>query len=340
MPFLAFLHRAASRENLTALDAQQAMELILSGQATTAQIAAFLIALRMKGETPDEILGFARAMRERSASVMPKLNGEALIDTCGTGGDGQNTFNISTVTAFVVSGAGVKVAKHGNRSLASLCGSADIFEGLGINIALTPERTAESIREVGIGFLYAPAMHPAMKYAQAARSELKMRTAFNLLGPLTNPAGATVQLVGAPSTAAAELMAEALASLGLQRGFVVHGSGGLDEISTTGESLVLEIQRGAIAHHTLTPRDFGVKTAKMADLRGGGLDENLAIARAILDGEAGPKRDIVLVNASAALVVAGKAASFLEGVELAAESIDSGRAREKVEQMARFSQVV
>src|SRR6185369_15572353 len=182
--------------------------------------------------------------RERSTKVLPKLNGEALIDTCGTGGDGQNTFNISTVSAFVVAGAGVKVAKHGNRSLSSLCGSADIFEGLGVNIALTPEQTAASIREVGIGFLYAPAMHPAMKHAQAARLELKMRTAFNLLGPLTNPAGATAQLVGAPSPGAAELMAVALASLGLQRGFVVHGADGLDEISTTGESLVLEIRCG------------------------------------------------------------------------------------------------
>ena len=339
MSFLPFLHRAASRENLTATDAQRAMELILTGQATTAQIAGFLVALRMKGETPDEILGFARAMRECCTKVLPLLNGEALLDTCGTGGDGQNTFNISTIAAFVVAGAGVKVAKHGNRSLSGLCGSADIFEGLGVNIALTPEQTAASIREVGIGFLYAPAMHPAMKHAQAARLELKMRTAFNLLGPLTNPAGATVQLVGAPSAAAAELMAEALGSLGLQRGFVVHGAGGLDEISTTGESLVLEIHRGAIAHHTLTPKDFGVKTAKLGDLRGGDCDANLAIARAVLNGERGPKRDVVLVNASAALVAAGKATGFLHGAELAAESIDTGRAREKVEHMARFSQM-
>jgi anthranilate phosphoribosyltransferase len=339
MSFLPFLHRAANRENLTSSDAQRAMELILSGDATTAQIAGFLVALRMKGETADEILGFARAMRERSTKVLPMLNGEVLLDTCGTGGDGQNTFNISTVSAFVVAGAGVKVAKHGNRSLSSLCGSADIFEGLGINIAVTPEQMAASIREVGIGFLYAPAMHPAMKNAQSARLELKMRTAFNLLGPLTNPAGATAQLVGAPSAGAAELMAEALASLGLQRGFVVHGADGLDEISTTGESLVLEIQRGAIAHHTLRPADFGLKTAKLADLRGGDREANLAIARGILGGERGPKRDVVLANASAALVAAGKAASFLNGVELAAESIDSGRAVQKVEHMARFSRI-
>jgi anthranilate phosphoribosyltransferase len=337
MSFLPFLHRTANRENLTAFDAQRAMELILSGDVTTAQIAGFLVALRMKGETAEEILGFARAMRERSTKVQPMLNGEPLLDTCGTGGDGQQTFNISTISAFVVAGAGVKVAKHGNRSLSSLCGSADMLEGLGVNIAVTPEQTAASIREVGIGFLYAPAMHPAMKYAQAARAELKMRTAFNLLGPLTNPAGATAQLVGAPSAAAAELIAEVLASLGLQRGFVVYGADGMDEISTTGPSLVLEIQRGAIAHRTLTPADFGLKTAKPADLRGGDRSMNVDIARAILGGDRGAKRDVVLANASAALVAAGKAADFLSGIELAVESIDSGNAQGKLEHMARFS---
>jgi anthranilate phosphoribosyltransferase len=337
MSFLPFLHRTANRENLTASDAQRAMELILSGDVTTGQIAGFLVALRMKGETADEILGFARAMRQCSTKVQPMLNGEPLLDTCGTGGDGQQTFNISTIAAFVVAGAGVKVAKHGNRSLSSLCGSADMLEALGVNIALTPEQTAASIREVGIGFLYAPAMHPAMKYAQAARAELKMRTAFNLLGPLTNPAGATAQLVGAPSAAAAELIAEALASLGLQRGFVVYGADGLDEISTTGPSLVLEIQRGAIAHRTLTPADFGLKTAKPADLRGGDTSMNVEIARAILGGKRGAKRDVVLANASAALVAAGKAADFLRGIELAGESIDSGNAQGKLEHMVRFS---
>jgi anthranilate phosphoribosyltransferase len=337
MSFLPFLHRAASRENLTSSDAQKAMELILSGDVTTAQIAAFLVALRMKGETADEILGFARAMRERSTRVSPNLHGETLLDTCGTGGDGQSTFNISTVAAFVVAGAGVKVAKHGNRSLSSLCGSADIFEGLGVKIGITPEQVAQSIREVGIGFLYAPAMHPAMKHAQAARLELKMRTAFNLLGPLTNPAGATAQLVGAPSPEAAELMAAVLASLGLQRGFVVHGADHLDEISTTGNTLVLEIRSGAIAQHTLTPKDFGLKRAKLSDLKGGDSAVNVAIARSILAGEEGPKRDIVLANASAALVAAGKAADFLAGVQMAAESIDSGRARDKVEALVEFS---
>jgi anthranilate phosphoribosyltransferase len=337
MSFLPFLHRVANRENLVPSDAQKAMELILSGDVTTAQIAGFLVALRMKGETADELLGFARAMRGRCTRVSPNLNGEPLLDTCGTGGDGQSTFNISTVSALVVAGAGVKVAKHGNRSLSSLCGSADIFEGLGVKIGITPEQMAQSIREVGIGFLYAPAMHPAMKHAQAARLELKMRTAFNLLGPLTNPAGATAQLVGAPSPESAELMATVLASLGLQRGFVVHGADHLDEISTTGNTIVLEIRSGAIAQHTLTPKDFGLKRAKLSELKGGSCAANVAIARSILAGEEGPKRDIVLANASAALVAAGKAADFLAGVQLAAESIDSGNARAKVEALVEFS---
>ncbi len=337
MSFLPFLHRAANRENLTPCEAQRAMELILAGGATTAQIAAFLVALRMKGETADEILGFARAMRERSTKVFPMLNGEPLLDTCGTGGSGSPTFNISTVSAFVVAGAGVKVAKHGNRSLSNPCGSADILEGLGVNITLTPEQMALSIRTVGIGFLYAPAMHPAMKHAQPARLELKMQTAFNLLGPLTNPAGATAQLAGAPSVAAAELMAQALAALGLQKGFVVHGADGLDEITTTGETFALEIHRGAIAHHTWTPADFGVKKATLADLKGGDRAANVEIARAILNGDPGPKRDIVLVNASAALVAAGKAADFLSGAALAEGSIDSGKALAKMQELIRFT---
>jgi anthranilate phosphoribosyltransferase len=218
-----------------------------------------------------------------------------------------------------------------------LCGSADILEKLGVNIALTPEQMAESIREVGIGFLFAQAIHPAMKHAQPARQALKMRTAFNMLGPLTNPAGATAQLVGAPSVRAAELMAEALASLGLQRGFVVHGSDGLDEITTTGETLALEIHSGVIAHRTLTPTDFGVKTAKLEHLKGGDCQANARIARAILAGEKGPKRDIVLVNAAAALLLAAKAGDFREGVRLAAESIDSGAAARKLELLAAFT---
>ncbi len=337
MPFLTFLHRVANRENLTELDARQAMELILDGQATTPQIAAFLVALRMKGETADELIGLARAMRAKSVRVTPNLDGQVLLDTCGTGGGGPGTFNISTLAVFVTAGAGVRVAKHGNRSISTLCGSADVLEGLGIDIMLTPERIAQSIREVGIGFMFAPAMHPAMRHAMPARQEIKMRTAFNLLGPLTNPAGANAQLVGAPSTGAAELMAKALASLGLQRGFVVHGSDGLDEITTTGESLVLEINHGVIVHHQLRPEDFGVPTATLRDLQGGDPAQCAEISLRILNGEKGPRRDIVLVNTAAALVAAGRAQDFLEGVSLAAQSIDSGAAFHKLEELRAFT---
>lgn len=338
MPFVAYLHRVANCENLTASEAAEAMAVILAGQATTAQIAAFLVALRMKRETPDELLGFARAMRARMTRV--DAGPEPVIDTCGTGGDNAGTFNVSTVAAFAVAGAGVRVAKHGNRSISSRCGSADVLEGLGVRIDLTPEAMGRAIREVGIGFLFAPALHPAMKHAQPARLELRMRTVFNLLGPLANPAGATAQLVGAPSEEAAELMAQALASLGLERGFVVHGSDGLDEITTTGTTTTLEITRGVVAHRTLAPADFGVAAARAEDLKGGGRDENCRIARAILDGESGPRRDIVLVNAAAALVAAGKARDFGEGMALAAASIDSGAARARLEQLIRFTGAV
>jgi anthranilate phosphoribosyltransferase len=335
MTFLDFLHRVANGDHLTADDAEHAMSFILAGQATTAQIAAFLVALRMKRETPAELVGLARAMR----ACMTRIDAgpEPVVDTCGTGGDNAGTFNISTVAAFVAAGAGARVAKHGNRSISSRCGSADVLEGLGVRIDLAPEAVGRAIREVGIGFLFAPALHPAMKHAHPARVELKMRTVFNLLGPLANPAGAAAQLVGAPSAEAAGLMAEALAALGLERGFVVHGSDGLDEITTTGPTTALEIARGVITRRTLTPADFGVAQARAEDLKGGDRDENCRIARAILNGEAGPRRDIVLVNAAAALVAAGRAAGFGEGVALAARSIDSGAARARLDQLIRFT---
>ena len=328
MSFLTFLHKVVSRENLTAGEAQTAMQLILEGQASTSQIAAFLVGERMKGETPEELLGFARAMRNCAVTISPVTNGEALVDTCGTGGDGSCTFNISTVAAFVIAGAGVKVAKHGNRSISSQCGSADILEELGVKIQLPPQTVSRCIQDVGMGFLFAPSVHPAMKHAQPARVELKLRTVFNLLGPLTNPAGASAQILGAPSAHAAELMAEALAALGLPRGFVGYGSDGLDEITTTGETLMLEIRAGAIAHRTVTPEDFGLERAAAADLKGNDRAENGRIAQSLLKGEPGPKRDIVLANASAALVAAGRAADFREGVALAGQSIDSGAARQ------------
>lgn len=337
MSLLEFLHSAASRRNLTEREAEQAMSVVLRGEASTAQLAAFLVALRMKGETVEELVGFARAMRAASTRIDPGLNGETLLDTCGTGGDGIGSFNISTVAAFVVAGAGVRVAKHGNRSISSQCGSADVLEALGVNIAVPAERMAAAIREVGMGFFFAPAMHPAMRHAQPARLELRMRTAFNLLGPLTNPAGATAQLAGAPSAEAARLMAQALAKLGLKRGFVVHGLDGMDEITTTGPTLILEIHTGTVRESTVVPEDFGVSASAAECLAGGDRVINCDIARAVLAGAQGAHRDIVLVNAAAALVAAGQAADFRDGMRQAARAVDSGAARAKVDALVEFT---
>jgi anthranilate phosphoribosyltransferase len=336
--FQLFLLKIAARENLSAAEARDAMLVILAGQATTPQVSAFLMGLRTKGETAEELLGFARAMREKAATIDVGLNSEPLLDTCGTGGDGGNTFNISTVAAFVVAGAGVRVAKHGNRSFSSQCGSADILEQLGVQVSLAPERVAQAIREIGVGFLFAPLLHPAMKHAQPARLELKMRTVFNLLGPLTNPAGATRQLIGAPSAHAAELMATALAGLGPERAFVVHGSDGLDEVTTTGSTLVFEITGSQVRSFQWTPVDFGVSPANAEALRGGDRACNAAIAMAILHGQPGPQRDIVLVNSAAALVAAGSTNDLHDAIARAAQSIDSGAAWNKMRQLAEFSQ--
>jgi anthranilate phosphoribosyltransferase len=260
-----------------------------------------------------------------------------LLDTCGTGGDASGTFNISTATALVVAGCGVRVAKHGNRSITSRCGSADILEELGVRIDLTPERMGEAIRETGMGFLFAPALHPAMKHAMPARLELGFRTAFNLLGPLTNPAGAAYQLTGAPGLRGAELMATALARLGITRGFVVHGSDGLDEVTTTGPTHAWAIHEGLAEPFTLTPEDFGVPRARLEQLRGGGRVENAAIVRSVLDAEKGAARDIVLVNTALSLMAAGRAMSYRQGVEKAAHSIDSGAARAVLDRLVRFT---
>jgi anthranilate phosphoribosyltransferase len=339
MSLSPYLERIANRQHLSPEEAEAAMQAILSGQASQSQMAAFLVALRMKGETSGELVGFARAMRRMAATVDPGLNGSPLLDTCGTGGDGAGTFNISTIAAFVVAGAGVYVAKHGNRSASGRpgCGSADLLESLGVEIALTPEQSARAIREVGIGFLFAPAVHTAMKHAQPVRVELKMRTVFNLLGPLTNPANANAQVVGAPSPHAAELIASALACLGLRRGFVVHGSDGLDEITTTGPTLAYEIGGGLVLPRELEPADFAVPQASPEDLKGGDQRRNAEIARAVLAGARGAQRDIVLANAAAGLVAAGLVSTFLEGAAFAAVSIDSGAARAKVDALARFS---
>jgi anthranilate phosphoribosyltransferase len=335
---LPYLERLLANQDLSSADARAAMHVILSGEASHPQIAAFLIALRMKGETAVELAGFARSMRELAAPVDPELHGRPLLDTCGTGGDRSGTFNISTIAAFVVAGAGVHVAKHGNRSISSTCGSADLLESLGVRLTLTPRETGRAIREIGIGFLFAPAVHSAMKHAQPVRVNLKTRTVFNLLGPLTNPAGATAQLVGAPSEAAARLMAAALVELGLRRGFVVHGSDGLDEITTTGSTTVFDIRDGAVERRELEPADFAVRQAAPEDIKGGDQARNLVIAQSVLAGDAGPQRDIVLVNAAAGLVAAGAAATFLEGVALAAVSIDTGAARRKLEALTDFTQ--
>ncbi len=337
MSLVPFLDRVVRGQHLTCGEAAEAMEIILGGNEAPAAIAGLLVALRMKGETVEELVGFARGMRRMAVPVDPQLAGGKLLDTCGTGGDGACTFNISTVAAFVVAGAGAHVAKHGNRSISSRCGSADVLERLGVRLAMPPEMSARAIREIGIGFLFAPAIHPAMKHAQPVRVALKLRTVFNLLGPLTNPAGATTQLVGAPSPHAAELMAGALAALGTEHGFVVHGSDGLDEITTTGPTLAFEIREGTVERRTFTPADFGVPVARPADLEGGDPEANAVIAREILAGARGPRRDIVLVNSAAALVACGIAGGFAEGMTLAARSIDSGAAMAKVEALARFA---
>ena len=316
-------------------EAREAMRLMLAGSATEVEIAAFLVALRMKGETAIELAGFARAMRDAAEPLNLAVKGEPLLDTCGTGGKDCGTFNISTLAALVVAGAGVRVAKHGNRSISSRCGSADVLEALGVRIELSLEQAAGVMRAAGIAFLFAPAFHRAMRHVQPVRRELKLRTTFNLLGPLTNPAGASVQVVGAASRRAAELIAEALVRLGLERGYVVHGSDGLDEVTTTGPTLVFEIANGAMREFTVAPEDFGVERVALQDLAGGDVARNAEIARAVLAGAKGPARDIVLVNASMGLMAAGKAPDLRAAMRLAAESIDAGCAQSKLDSLVR-----
>jgi anthranilate phosphoribosyltransferase len=333
MSLLPFLHRVSNRENLTSPEAYEAMSVILEGAASEALLSAFLIALRMKGETAAELAGFARAMRDRAVFVDI---GPDVIDTCGTGGDGAGTFNISTVAALVMAGAGARVAKHGNRSISSATGgSAELMEALGVRFAMSPEETARAVREIGIGFLFAPRMHPAMKHAQPVRRELKLRTVFNLLGPLVNPARAQSQLIGAPSPAAAQLMAEALAELGTRHSFVVHGHDGLDEITTTGATDVYEVSAGQVKKLLWMPSDFGVPRASLSALHGGDPLRNAEIARRILAGEEGPQRDIALVNAAAGLVAAGVAADLRTGMAAASRSIESGAAAERLARLQK-----
>jgi anthranilate phosphoribosyltransferase len=335
------------RRDLTRIEAAAAMEAIMSGGATNAQIAAFLTALRMKGETVEELIGFAQVMRQKAVKVrthagdMVAATGtdrEMLIDTAGTGGDASGTFNVSTATAFVVAGAGLKVAKHGNRSVSSLCGSADVVETLGINIELSPTQVGRCIDEVGIGFLYAPLLHTAMKHVMTARREMGIRTVFNMLGPLTNPAGANAQVIGVYRDSLTEPLARVLAELGTIRAFVVHGADGLDEISNTGESHISEVHEGVVRSSRVRPEDLGLPRASIRDLQGGDREENAQIIRGILRGEPGAKRDIVLMNAAAALVVGGKARDVKAGVALAAQSIDSGGAAGRLAALVELSQ--
>ena len=312
------------RKDLTAEEAHAAMTKIMEGVATSAQIAAFLVALRMKGETITEVTEFARVMREHVVPVRPTRR--PLVDTCGTGGDGLNTFNISTTAAFVAAGAGAAVAKHGNRSVSSKCGSADVLEALGIKVQQSPEEVARYVDEVGIGFMFAPAYHPAMKHAGPVRRELAMRTVFNALGPLTNPAGAEAQVIGVYAPALTEMHAAALANLGCKRAFVVHGLDGMDEISTLGATRITELRDGESRTYGLTPEEVGLRRARPEELAGGTPEENAELLVAILNGREGAPREIVLLNAAAAIAAAGLADTLSDGIVLAREAVDSGRA--------------
>jgi anthranilate phosphoribosyltransferase len=341
------LHRIViHRESLSREQARQLMAEVLSGGCTDAQIAAVLVALHMKGETVEEIVGFAEAIRqsaiplsmaETSSLDASGTERDALVDTCGTGGDASGTFNISTATAFVVAGAGVRVAKHGNRSVTSQCGSADVMEALGVYIDLPPDRLAACLAEVGMAFLFAPAIHLAVKYVQPARRELRLRTVFNLLGPLTNPAQASAQVVGVYSADLVEKLAEALRMLGLRRAMVVHGSDGLDEITITGPTRIAEVRDGSVRSYEVTPEEFGMRRARLEDIAGGDAVENARIIREILRGEKSPRRDVVLLNAAAALVAAAKADHLAEAVSLATQAIDSGAAAGKLAALIRFT---
>jgi len=327
--------RTMRRESLAVAEAEAVMAQIMSGAATQAQIGAFLAALGTKGETAEEITGCAQAMRHSATPVRPQSR--ELVDTCGTGGDGGHTFNISTTAALVAAGAGLRVAKHGNRSISSRCGSADVFAALGVRVDLPPERVAACIDEVGIGFLFAPALHPAMKHAMGARRELGVRTVFNVLGPLTNPAGAAVQVLGVFDAGLTETLASVLQALGTRAAYVVHGADGLDELSTTGPNRVSELRNGAVRTFTLDPLTLGLLRCKLADLQGGDATTNAMLTRAVLQGERGPRRDVVVLNAAAALTAAGHASDLCEGLALAARAIDTGRAMDMLEHLVAFS---
>jgi anthranilate phosphoribosyltransferase len=321
--------------DLTREEAASVMEEIMSGKTTDAQIGSFITALRMKGETAEEISGLAKVMRNEATRISP--NADEVIDTCGTGGDAPDTFNISTAAAFVAAGAGVHVAKHGNRSVSSQCGSADVLQELGVNIELDPQGVEGCIDEVGIGFLFAPALHKAMKYAIGPRREIGIRTVFNILGPLCNPAFATAQVLGVYSQELTSVMAKVLGDLGARHALVVHGADQMDEISNTGKSIVADFSNGELIEYEITPEQFGLTRCSIEELRGGEKSECARILKDILSGISGPRRDIVLLNSAAALIAAGKADNFEDGLKLASESVDSGAALAKLERLIEYS---
>ncbi|HYB20704.1 MAG TPA: anthranilate phosphoribosyltransferase [Thermodesulfobacteriota bacterium] len=331
-----FIAKVAEGQDLPEEEAAQAMAHIMEGEGLPTQIASFLTALRMKGETIQEITGFARTMRARAVRIQAR-EGEWVVDTCGTGGDGVGTFNISTAVALVAAGGDLTVAKHGNRSVSSQSGSADVLEALGVNLALHPERVEASLQEHRLAFLFAPTFHPAMKHAVGPRKEIGIRTVFNLLGPLTNPAGATVHLLGVYREDLTRPVAEVLKSLGSKAAFVVHGIDHSDEISITGKTIISRLQDGAIEDYQIEPEDAGLKKAKLEAIRGGKPNENAYMIKKILAGEDGPRRDAVLLNAAAVFVASGKVSGLKEGVKMARESIDSGKAKKKLEDFIRFS---
>ncbi len=328
------LNKLCLGHDLTIMEANTVMSAIMDGEATPAQVAAFIVALKMKGETAEEIFGCATAMRERAQKVQTKRTD--LTDTCGTGGDGRGTFNISTVAAIIAAGAGLSVAKHGNRSVSSKCGSADVLEALGVTIELTAAQMGRCLDEVGLAFLYAPVLHKAMKHAAGPRREVGVRSVFNLLGPLTNPAGATRQLLGVYSPELAEVMAGVLLLLGTERALVVHGSDGSDELTVAGDTLYYELKDGQINCKNLSPESLGLKRAKPSALTGGKPEENARLVKNVLSGQTGPHRDVVVLNAGAALYVGGLAEDLGEGVQMAQKTIDCGDAMGKLQDLQRF----
>jgi anthranilate phosphoribosyltransferase len=326
-------------ETLSRDEARRAMEIIMNGEASAAQIGSFLMGLRMRGETDEELAGFAEVMRAKAVRV-PLGDIGPVIDTCGTGGDGAHTFNISTTAAFVVAGAGVKVAKHGNRAATSRCGSADVLEGLGVKIELAPEQVAEAIERIGIGFMYAPAFHPAMRFAGPVRREIGVRTVFNLLGPITNPAGAQHQVIGVPTAEAAARLARVLGLLGSRHALVVHAHEGLDEIGVAGGTTVAEMlmrESAWVTTYDVTPEQYGFERRERDAVRGGSVADNVEIVNAVLAGERGAHRDIVLLNAGAALYAADIVPNIATGIQVAAESIDSGAARERLDALVALT---